>query len=122
MPDFEDPFRSPESTVLRPRPGAGRRGAPDAPPPSSRPAPGGAGRAEAVPVESIEALGIGLSPLVRAASPLLLLTGQLRGMDLSDSLALANRCGAWATTAPGDIEVFARWDEVASASARDVLR
>ncbi len=50
------------------------------------------------------------------------LTGQLRGMDLAESLALANRCGAWATTAPGDIEVFARWDEVASASARDVLR
>lgn len=50
------------------------------------------------------------------------LTGQLRGMDLAASLALANRCGAWATTAPGDIEVFARWDEVASESARDVLR
>ncbi len=50
------------------------------------------------------------------------LTGQLRGMDLAESLALANRCGAWATTAPGDIEVFARWDEVANASARDVLR
>ena len=50
------------------------------------------------------------------------LTGQLRGMDLADSLALANRCGAWATTASGDIEVFARWDEVASTSTRDVMR
>lgn len=45
------------------------------------------------------------------------LTGQLRGMDLAASLALANRCGAWATSAPGDIEVFARWDEVKSAEA-----
>jgi 2-dehydro-3-deoxygluconokinase len=45
------------------------------------------------------------------------LTGQLRGMDLAESLALANRCGAWATTAPGDIEVFARWEEVASGAA-----
>ncbi len=50
------------------------------------------------------------------------LTGQLRGMNLTDSLALANRCGAWATTASGDIEVFARWDEVASTSTRDVMR
>lgn len=76
MPDFEDPFRSPDSTVLRPRPGAGRRGSPEpaAPRPAS-PAP----HAEAAPIESLEALGVGLSPLVRAASPLLVLTGQLRG-------------------------------------------
>jgi 2-dehydro-3-deoxygluconokinase len=50
------------------------------------------------------------------------LTGQLRGMDLAASLALANRCGAHATTASGDIEVFARWDEVANASTRDINR
>ena len=88
MSDFEDPFRSPESTVLRPRPGAGRRGSPDAPAP--RPAPG-AGRADAVPVESVEALGIGLSPLVRAASPLLLLTGQLRGTVTGPEVATLRR-------------------------------
>jgi 2-dehydro-3-deoxygluconokinase len=50
------------------------------------------------------------------------LAGQLRGMDMASSLALANRCGAHATTASGDIEVFARWDEVANASTRDINR
>ncbi len=76
MPDFEDPFRSPDSTVLRPRPGAGRRGSPEpAAPRAAAPAP----HVDAAPIESLEALGVGLSPLVRAASPLLVLTGQLRG-------------------------------------------
>ena len=78
MPDFEDPFKSPESTVLRPRPGAGRRGAGEPAPQQQRPLPG-APQAEAVSAAAMEGLGVGLSPLVRAASPLLLLTGQLRG-------------------------------------------
>ncbi|HEY3063854.1 MAG TPA: sugar kinase [Chloroflexota bacterium] len=42
-----------------------------------------------------------------------LLTGQLRGMSLPDSLALANRCGALAMLVPADQEGLPRWDEVA---------
>jgi type VI secretion system protein ImpK len=80
MPEFDDPFRPPDATVVRPRPGAGRR-ANDPPSPSpapSRQAPVGS-QAEAAPAVSLEGLGVGLNPLVRAASQLLLLSGQLRG-------------------------------------------
>jgi 2-dehydro-3-deoxygluconokinase len=51
------------------------------------------------------------------------LAGQLKGLDLVESLALANRAGALATTVPSDLEGLPRWDEVGEAgSARDVLR
>jgi 2-dehydro-3-deoxygluconokinase len=50
------------------------------------------------------------------------LAGQLRGFDLATSLALANRCGAIATTAPGDADVFPRWDEVAAEGALPDVR
>jgi 2-dehydro-3-deoxygluconokinase len=43
------------------------------------------------------------------------LTGQIRGMDLASSLALANRCGAHATTVPADQECLPYWPEVAEA-------
>src|SRR5262245_59974879 len=78
MSQDDDPFKSPDATVLRPRPGAGRRGAAD---------PAGPSRAGA-PFQYVEpltgtaqgALGQGLNnPLVQAASPLLLLSGQVRG-------------------------------------------
>jgi len=80
MPDFDDPFQPSEPTVMRPRPGAGKRGSPDAAPPSPArslvpPAP----RADPLPEGAFQFLGTGLNPLVRAASPLLLLAGQLRG-------------------------------------------
>lgn len=48
--------------------------------------------------------------------------GQLRGFDLPTALALANRCGAWATTALGDADVFPRWEEVSSAVAGPDVR
>ena len=75
MADIDDPFNRPDGTVLRPRPGAGRRGAAEA------------GRARSpMPAESdpfppslLGTLGFGLNPLVQAASPLLLLAGRLRG-------------------------------------------
>jgi 2-dehydro-3-deoxygluconokinase len=51
------------------------------------------------------------------------LTGQLRGMDLHASLALANRCGAAAMLVPADQEGLPRWDEVAGPTfAGDVRR
>ncbi len=75
MPD-DNPFKVPDATSLRPRPGAGRRGAPE--PTRLRPAPQGI-EAEALPEPARQLLGVGLNPLVRAASTLLLLGGQLRG-------------------------------------------
>lgn len=52
-----------------------------------------------------------------------LLAGQLRGLDLSGSLALANRCGAMAMLVPADQEGLPRWDEVAGSSwSGDVRR
>jgi type VI secretion system protein ImpK len=77
MPEFDDPFRPPDSTVVRPRPGAGRRAGEPAPAPQY-PASGGL-QPDASPVLSTDALGMGLNPLVRAASSLLMLSGQLRG-------------------------------------------
>jgi type VI secretion system protein ImpK len=86
MSDIDDPFKPSDATVLRPRPGGGRR--PPGGPPGNVPAPGfpdappqgprAGGYAEPVTSSAQEWLGIGLSPLVRAASPLLLLAGQLR--------------------------------------------
>ena len=81
MPDIDDPFMpSRRRRVLRPRPGAGRRGAGRAGAARVRRA---AGRstpiAEPIPPRRAPILGIGLNPLVQAASPLLLLAGQLRG-------------------------------------------
>lgn len=80
MPEFDDPFRPPDATVVRPRPGAGRRAndPPTQAPAPQRPAATGF-QPEAVPVVATEALGIGLNPLVRAASSILMLGGQLRG-------------------------------------------
>jgi type VI secretion system protein ImpK len=75
MPDSHDPFKPHDATVMRPRPGAGRRGANEpAPPKGSRsPLPDAAAPPVAEPVAP------GLNPLVQAASPLLRLAGQLRG-------------------------------------------
>jgi type VI secretion system protein ImpK len=74
MPDNDDPFVSSDRT-LRPRPGGGRRGMPEPPP---RPATSGVTGFEPIPDAVRAAIGLGLNPLVQAAAPLLLLTGQLR--------------------------------------------
>jgi type VI secretion system protein ImpK len=74
MPDFDDPFL-PTDLTRRPRPGGARGGKPGGPPtviPISEPEP--------LPESVRDLLGLGLNPLVRAASALLLLTGQLRTM------------------------------------------
>ena len=73
----QDPFNPPEGTSIRPRPGAGRRGLNE--PVRARPAAPAFADSEPIPEAARELLGIGLNPLVRAASPLLLLGGQLRG-------------------------------------------
>jgi type VI secretion system protein ImpK len=78
MSQDDDPFKPPDATVLRPRPGAGRRGAADPAAPSRAGAP--FQYVEPLSGTAQEALGQGLNnPLVQAASPLLLLSGQVRG-------------------------------------------
>jgi type VI secretion system protein ImpK len=77
MGEIDDPFQ-PRDSVVRPRPGAGRRGAGETMI-AWRPGTPQAAEAEPLPAASLEALGAGLNPLVRAASPLLLLAGRLRG-------------------------------------------
>lgn len=80
----DDPFRPRDATVLRPRPGAGRRpgvdvGAP--PPPFAQAAP------SAAPL-ALEKIDVGLNPLVQAASGVLLLAGRVRGSLQGDVPAL----------------------------------
>jgi type VI secretion system protein ImpK len=72
-----DPFNRSDGTQLRPRPGAGRRGWNE----PGRPRPAAPSFVDAEPISDLarEELGVGLNPLVRAASPLLMLAGQLRG-------------------------------------------
>ena len=87
MSDPNDPFNRPDGTVIRPRPGAGRQGWAD--PGRSRGAPAPGRAAEPIPLEARTMLAIGLNPLVQAASPLLLLTGEIRNTRAaSDTTAL----------------------------------
>src|SRR6185295_3564212 len=72
----DDPFRRPDATRLRPRPGAGRRTIVD--PVRPRAAAPAASDLELIPSAARARLGLGLNPLVRAASPLLLLMAQMR--------------------------------------------
>jgi type VI secretion system protein ImpK len=75
MPNSDDPFLRPDGTKMRPRPGAGRRTYVD---PVRPRAAAPVTDAEPIPTAARALLGIGLNPLVRAASPLLLLTAQSR--------------------------------------------
>jgi type VI secretion system protein ImpK len=75
MAEIDDPFNRPDGTVLRPRPGAGRRAGGEA----GRARPPASADWEPIPPSLQGNLGYGLNPLVQAASPLLLLAGRLRG-------------------------------------------
>jgi type VI secretion system protein ImpK len=74
----DDPFFNPEDsdrTVIRPMPGGRRMGRapPQDTPPPQRPRPG-----DATPPASLPSLGSSVNPLVRCASSLLVVAGQLR--------------------------------------------
>ena len=84
----DDPF-GPSDPTLRPRPGLGRRGAPDVP--FNAPAPPASFDVEPVPASVRAWLGLGLNPLVQAASPLLLLIGSLRGSTAGMEVAALRR-------------------------------
>jgi type VI secretion system protein ImpK len=77
MANNDDPFFRPDATKLRPRPGGGRRPSVDPPRTQVSSPPIAVDTTPAAP--SARALiGIGLNPLVRAATPLLLMTAQAR--------------------------------------------
>jgi type VI secretion system protein ImpK len=76
MADSDDPFL-PSDLTARPRPGAGRRGAPDSGI-YARPAMPRVAEVEPIPEAARAFLGLGLNPLVQAASPLLLRMGQMQ--------------------------------------------
>ncbi len=80
----EDPF-VPSDPTLRPRPGGGRRGLPE---PTYPHVSAGVAAFEPIGEAARESLGVGLNPLVRAATPLLLLIGRLRGASSIDVAAL----------------------------------
>ncbi len=84
--DIDDPFAPKDATIIRPRAGGSRRGGSD---PSSpvRGVPARAGRADLPPVTLPEMLGSGLNPLLQAASPLLLMAGQLRHTPTATDVA-----------------------------------
>lgn len=89
MPDMNDPFNRPDGTVIRPRPGGGRQGWAD--PGRARGAPMPAAGGEPIPPEARGMLAIGLNPLVQAASPLLLLAGQIRGSKAATDITELRR-------------------------------
>jgi len=76
MADTDDPFL-PSDLTARPRPGAGRRGVPDSGM-YQRPGMPRVAEVEPIPEAARAFLGLGLNPLVQAASPLLLRMGQMR--------------------------------------------
>lgn len=77
MPNSDDPFLRPDATRLRPRPGGGKRTFVDPPARTQVAAPAGTDAAP-LPAAARALIGIGLNPLVRAATPLLLMTAQIR--------------------------------------------
>jgi type VI secretion system protein ImpK len=89
MADSDDPFLPPDLTQ-RPRPGAGRRGIPE---PTVYPRTAAPRVTDLEPIsDSVRAgLGLGLNPLVQAASQLLLLMGQLRNVQASMDVSSLRR-------------------------------
>ncbi|MEQ1759517.1 MAG: type IVB secretion system protein IcmH/DotU [Vicinamibacterales bacterium] len=88
MSDSDDPLKASDSTIIRPRPGAGRRGASDTilPRPHA-PTPASAD----VPIAQLRPLVGGLNPLVQAASPALLLAGRIRSTAAAFDIASLKR-------------------------------
>src|SRR5262249_48912740 len=103
MANTDDPFFRPDATKMRPRPGGGRRiDSPrtQASPPTSMSSPASTYDAPPIPAATRALIGIGLNPLVRAATPLLLMSAQIReSMGSVDAAGLRR-------TALDEINVF----------------
>jgi type VI secretion system protein ImpK len=78
MPEIDDPFKPADATIVRPRPGGGRRPASDAGLPTRAAVPFDVYGEPAQRAARDEGAA-GLNPLVQAASPLLILAGHVRG-------------------------------------------
>jgi type VI secretion system protein ImpK len=78
MNDNDDPFGPRNGTVMRPRPGAGRRSSAEPFISSATVAPAPERHADPSPVQLVEFSGGDINPLVQAATPLLALAGRLR--------------------------------------------
>ncbi len=83
MSDIDDPFKASDSTVIRPRPGAGRRGSGDTIVPGHASEPNRSrndGLAAPEPMRAKQARPVtpGLNPLLQAASAVLVLAGRIR--------------------------------------------
>src|SRR5262249_3176956 len=94
----DDPFRPSNATILRPKPGAGKRipaaAPPPAPPPSSpprRPPPSYTAESLADPTLQRAPGGQGLNPLVTAAVPLLLMVGGMRSSTIRGDVPALRR-------------------------------
>src|SRR5437868_13788869 len=79
----DDPFKPANATVLRPKPGAGKRTPPASRPPATAQTPRRMPTPQPLPVGGgplVRQLpGQGLNPLLTAAVPLLLMAGGMRG-------------------------------------------
>src|SRR5262245_49012971 len=92
----DDPFAPRDGTIIRPRPGAGRRSPTDGPPPAagSTPPPS---RSPSVAAQNFagggatvsldEFVGTGGNPLLQAAAPLLMLASRLQSVVQQANLA-----------------------------------
>src|SRR5215467_628896 len=92
----DDPFRPPNATVLRPKPGAGKRAPPAAAPPAAQQAPPPRRAASPAPAPAPDTplqhgAGQGLNPLVSAAVPLLLMVGGMRSSTIQGDVPALRR-------------------------------
>ena len=96
----DDPFRPSNATVLRPKPGAGKRTppappppVPPSPPPSRRPSPSYAVPDTLLAESALQRApgGQGLNPLVTAAVPLLLMVGGMRSSTIRGDVPALRR-------------------------------
>jgi len=87
--DDKDPFAPRDATILRPRPGAGRRATTgrEAEPVTPSQSPPAARSREAPPAAIGEFVASGLNPLLQAASPLLVLAGRVRSTLAQQDIA-----------------------------------
>src|SRR5215470_9992918 len=86
-------FKWGDTAFARPRPGAGRRGAPEAAPAAPAVATLAGAHVGSRPVPVPITVGVGFTPLVQAATPLLLLIGQLRQVEtVADVHTLREEC------------------------------
>ncbi len=120
MADFDDPFK-PRESAPRPRPGGGKRGPTDSAASWKTMVASHAPSADPEPLPAIagDLLGAGLNPMVRAASPLLLLAGRLRGtLSVADVASVRQHAlteirafeqNAQAASIPNEVVLAARY-------------